>query len=69
MHYISTRNNSLKRNFKDILLEGLSQGEAQCLCLAKDQSLNKKYKGLNANVVREAFGWNDNFVSLTNPTG
>ena len=25
MHYISTRNNSLKRNFKDILLEGLSQ--------------------------------------------
>ena len=62
--------NSAKREMMFIqLLEGLSQGEAQCLCLAKDQSLNKKYKGLNANVVREAFGWNDNFVSLTNPTG
>ena len=62
--------NSAKREMMFIqLLEGLSAGEAEDLCLAKDQSLNKKYKGLNANVVREAFGWNDNFVSLTNPTG
>ena len=55
--------NSAKREMMFIqLLEGLSAGEAEDLCLAKDQSLNKKYKGLNANVVREAFGWNSDFV-------
>ena len=57
--------NSAKREMMFIqLLEGLSAGEAEDLCLAKDQSLNKKYKGLNANVVREAFGWNENFVKV-----
>ena len=56
--------NSAKREMMFIqLLEGLSAGEAEDLCLAKDQSLNKKYKGLNANVVREAFGWNADFVA------
>ena len=43
------------------LLEGLSAGEAECMCLAKDKSLHRKYKGLNANTVREAFGWDENF--------
>ena len=57
--------NSAKREMMFIqLLEGLSAGEAEDLCLAKDQSLNKKYKGLNANVVREAFGWNADFVAV-----
>ena len=56
--------NSAKREMMFIqLLEGLSKGEAEDLCLAKEQSLNKKYKGLNANVVREAFGWNADFVA------
>jgi len=57
--------NSAKREMMFIqLLEGLSAGEAEDLCLAKDQSLNKKYKGLNANVVREAFGWNADYVAV-----
>ena len=57
--------NSAKREMMFIqLLEGLSAGEAEDLILAKDQSLNKKYKGLNANVVREAFGWNADFVAV-----
>ena len=57
--------NSAKREMMFIqLLEGLSKGEAEDLCLAKEQSLNKKYKGLNANVVREAFGWNADFVAV-----
>ena len=57
--------NSAKREMMFIqLLEGLSAGEAEDLCLAKEQSLNKKYKGLNANVVREAFGWNADFVAV-----
>ena len=50
------------------LLEGLSQGEAQCVLLAKDQCLNKKYKGLTANLIKEAFGWDENFVDINNPT-
>ena len=57
--------NSAKREMMFIqLLEGLSAGEAEDLILAKDQSLNKKYKGLNANVVREAFGWNADYVAV-----
>ena len=54
--------NATKREMLFIqLLEGLSAGEAECMCLAKDRTLHRKYKGLNANSVREAFGWNDDF--------
>ncbi len=54
--------NSAKREMLFIqLLEGLSAGEAECMCMAKDKSLHRKYKGLNANTVREAFGWDENF--------
>ena len=28
----------------------------------KNKSLNKTYKGLTESVVKEAFGWNDNFM-------
>ena len=54
--------NAAKREMLFIqLLEGLSAGEAECMCLAKDKTLHRKYKGLNANTVREAFGWDENF--------
>ena len=43
------------------LLESLSAGEAECVLLAKDNILNKKFKGLNSNTVRDAFGWNETF--------
>ena len=60
--------NTMKREMMFVqLLEGLSQGEAEVVCLAKDQVLNKKYKGLTANLVKEAFGWNENFVEINNP--
>ena len=60
--------NTMKREMMFVqLLEGLSQGEAEVVCLAKDQSLNKKYKGLTANLVKEAFGWDENFVEINNP--
>ena len=63
--------NSMKREMMFIqLLEGLSAGEAQCLCLAKDRQLSKKYKGLTAKCVQEAFGWDENFVAFdTRRTG
>ena len=55
--------NDMKRETMFIqLLEGLSAGEAQCLCLAKDRTLHRKYKGLNANTVRDAFNWDENFI-------
>ena len=60
--------NTMKREMMFVqLLEGLSQGEADCLCLAKDQKLNRKFKGLTANLIKEAFGWDENFVQIGNP--
>ena len=47
------------------LLEGLHEDEAKVLCHAKDKVLHQKYKGLSDNVVKEAFGWNENYVKAT----
>ena len=44
------------------MLEGLHQDEAALLLGMKNKSLNKMYKGLTESVVKEAFGWNDNFI-------
>ena len=43
------------------MLEGLHQDEAKLLLGMKSKSLNKMYKGLTESVVKEAFGWNDQF--------
>ena len=47
------------------LLEGLHEDEAKVLCHAKDKVLHQKYKGHSDNVVKEAFGWNENYVRAT----
>ena len=44
------------------MLEGLHASEAQVLLDMKNKKLNKTYKGFSESVVKEAFGWNDNFV-------
>jgi hypothetical protein len=44
------------------LLESLHESEAKLLCDAKDKKLHQVYKGLSSNVVKEAFGWDDNFM-------
>ena len=44
------------------MLEGLHITEAQLLIGAKDKKLHQVYKGLSKEVVKEAFGWNDNFT-------
>ena len=44
------------------MLEGLHAEEAELLLGIKDKNLNKKYKGLTSALVKEAFGWNDNFM-------
>ena len=47
------------------LLEGLHEDEAIFLCHAKDKVLHQKYKGISDNVVKEAFGCNENYVRGT----
>jgi aspartate-semialdehyde dehydrogenase len=46
------------------ILEALSKGEASIAIAMKDKELHKHYKGLSTAVVKEAFGWNDEFKSL-----
>ena len=59
----NTTLNNMKRETLFIqLLEGLCEGEAKLLVNIKDQNLNRIYKGLNSLVVREAFGWEENFM-------
>ena len=61
--YGNTNINDARREMMFIqLLEGLHAGEAELVLQAKNRTLNKKYKGLNANTVREAFGWDENFI-------
>jgi hypothetical protein len=44
------------------MLEGLHESEAQLIIDAKDKKLHQVYKGLSAVVVKEAFGWNDQYI-------
>ena len=43
------------------MLEGLHKDEAKVLIQAKDKTLHRNYKGLSDAVVKEAFGWNDDY--------
>ena len=57
--------NKTKREMMFIqMLEGLHESEAYLLIDAKNKNINKKYKGLNAATVCEAFEWNANFEPL-----
>ena len=44
------------------LLEGLSEEEAEILIAAIDGALHRKYKGLSDAVVKEAFGWTEEYM-------
>ena len=59
-------NNTLNKIRKETLfiqmLEGLHESEAKVLIDVKNKSLNKTYKGLTSDMVKEAFGWNADFV-------
>ena len=55
--------NPMKRETMFIqLLEGLCEAEARVLIDIKNRVIHRKYKGLNATVVKEAFGWSDDFM-------
>lgn len=50
------------------LLEGLSAEEAAFLITVKDQKVNNEYKGFTANLVKEAFDWDDDFMKKSTGT-
>ena len=64
--FIEGGDNTISKTRKETLfiqmLEGLHQSEAEVLINVKDKKLNKVYKGLTAEMVRETFGWNENFM-------
>ena len=65
-HFIEGGNAGLNQNRREMmfirLLESLHPDEADIVIAAKDKILHQKYKGLSANVVKEAFDWNDDFM-------
>ena len=65
-HFLKGGNPQLSQMKRDNMfiqmLEGLCAEEAKLLIQAKDKELNKHYKGLTANLIKEAFGWNDDFM-------
>ena len=67
--YLFTKggDNTLTQNKREILfiqmLEGLSAEEAEFLIAVVNKKVNNKYKGFTANLVKEAFNWDDNFMT------
>ena len=66
--YLFTKggDNTLSQNKRETtfvqMLEGLSAEEAEFLVAVVNKKVNNKYKGFTANLVKEAFNWNDNFM-------
>ena len=66
--YLFTKggDNSLTSNKKELLfvqmLEGLSGEESKFLITVVNKKINNEYKGFTANLVKEAFYWDDNFM-------
>ena len=66
--YLFTKggDNTLSRNKRETIfiqmLEGLSAEEADFLITVVNKKVNNKYKGFTGNLVKEAFGWNDDFM-------
>ena len=66
--YLFTKggDNTLSQNKREMtfvqMLEGLSAEEAEFLVAVVNKKVNNKYEGFTANLVKEAFNWNDSFM-------
>ena len=66
--YLFTKggDNTISQNKRETtfiqMLEGLSAEEAEFLIAVVNKKINNKYKGFTANLVKEAFNWNDSFI-------
>tara|TARA_B100000927_G_scaffold276957_1_gene258182 strand:+ start:1905 stop:2414 length:510 start_codon:yes stop_codon:yes gene_type:complete len=67
-HFVKGADQNLSKVKKETLfiqiLEGLHADEAKLLIGVKEKKLNNVYKGLTAALIKEAFGWNEDFVKL-----
>ena len=68
-HFIVGGNNTINKLKKETMfiqmLEGLQEKDAEVLIAIKNKKLNSVYKGLTAQMVKETFNWNDDFVRIT----
>jgi len=68
-HFVVGGNNTINQLKKETMfiqmLEGLQQKDAEVLIAIKNKNLNNIYKGLTAQMVKETFDWDDNFVRIT----
>ena len=68
-HFVVGGNNTINKLKKETMfiqmLEGLQEKDADVLMSIKNKNLNNLYKGLTANLVKETFGWNDDFVRIS----
>ena len=64
--FVKGADTTITRNKREIMfiqmLEGLCSEEAEFLINVVNKKLNKVYKGLTANLVKDAFHWNDDFM-------
>ena len=64
--FVKGGDNTIKQSQRELIfiqmLEGLSSEEAEFLVTVVNQKINNKYKGFTANLVKEAFDWDDNFM-------
>ena len=67
-HFVVGGNNQITKLKKETMfiqmLEGLHGDDAEVLMAIKNKTLNNAYKGLTANLVKETFNWNDDFVRI-----
>ena len=67
--FIEGGDNTISKTRKETLfiqmLEGLHKTEAEVLINVKDKKINKVYKGLTEQLVKETFDWNDDFMKNT----
>ena len=66
-HFVKGADEQLSKTKKEMMfiqmLEGLHKDDAELMISVKEKELNKRYKGLTDAVVKEAFGWNDDYKS------
>ena len=64
-HFVKGADPKLTKARKEMMfiqmLEGLHADEAKVMLNVKDKNLNTTYKGLTDAVVKEAFGWNEDY--------
>ena len=58
----NTLSNTKRETLFIQMLEGLCAEEAEFLVAVVNKKVNNKYKGFTANLVKDAFNWDDNFM-------